>query len=162
MKPISDMSPQELSALVAYTSDSANLTIYYSDIVSITDTHVVTTTTSYRVLDETRQLLRDGKANYELYSMLNASVDVDALLSEKIENLTSDSIRQHVQPVLDTLAAVTSAIGSSSSRLSNSVDHVDSIDLDSITQATEAALSQIQSMQSKFAGVVSDLQTLYR
>lgn len=156
------MSPQELSALVAYTSDTASLTIYYSDVVSITDTHVVTTTTSYRVLGITREILRRGKANYELYSMLNASVDVDALLSEKIKDLTSDSIRQHVQPVLDTLSAVTSAIDRSASTLSDSVSHINSLNLDSITQSTKDALSQIQSMQSKFAGVVSDLQTLYR
>ena len=163
------MTPQELQELVSYTSPTASLTVYYSDVVTITHTHVVTTTTSYKVKEGTRQDLLIGKANFELYSMTHASVDVDSLIQQKVKDLTSEALLQYIEPVLDTLRqsvvlvgeAVTS-VNTSTNALANAVSNIQDIDTNAISSRTKDIVKSVVKLEGKFNDVVNDLKTLYQ
>lgn len=169
MKQPGEMTSAEVENLVSYTSPAASLTVYYSDIVSITDTHVVTTTTSYKVRGSAREDILRGKANYELYSMLHASIDVDALLAQKIEDLTTQSLLQYVEPVLDTLRnsvvlvgeAVT-GVNTNTNALANAVSSIQEIDTHAISSRTKDIVKSVVKLEGKFTDVVNDLKTLYQ
>ena len=102
MKPIAEMSEQELQNLISFTSKGT--TIYYSKLTSInSNTGVLTydNAKTYSADGETLVAITKGKARYEAYRLSMTESDAKSLLLETADKILTNKFAEQIQPTID-------------------------------------------------------------
>jgi hypothetical protein len=99
MKKIKDMSPQEISELVSYTTP-AGTTIYYSGITHMSSSSIIYQEELLKELSPSViELLKEGKANYEAYRIMMTPQEVSKYLSDQVDTLLANKVAEALDSV---------------------------------------------------------------
>ena len=160
MRPISEMSTEELQDLLSIATD-AGTPIYYSTITRIAkDSALIDGEIVEGISPEGVKSLRKGKLNYEAYRLQMSSDELHSILTDKVDTLVDERIKALLNPLKSQVESTSKAIkhiADDSSSISTFFPATFSEDFKSRLDST---LSNIKSSKADFDSITTKLKSL--
>lgn len=158
MKPIQEMSQEELNSLVSFT-DTSSTTYYYSKISSISSSGFTYAGEHLNVSSvEGLKRLKAGLDIYETYKLFNGDIDMEFKLKTKIDEILSehitmkfDGVLQRIDTFLEGMSTSDSAIHQVSNLARDLQQKVNTLDIDSLESTAKRKFSEIKDLTEGLA-----------
>lgn len=179
MKPITNMSTNELNDLVSFRVGT--LCIFYSEVSTVSESSFIYKGESiYDVSSTVLAAIRQGKLTYEAYKLHSTSMNVDDYIRSHASTILTDTLASdlssftaHLKELsndtLRNLSTVADNLDSAqpvSTAIINRLNHLqstaDSIDLDSLHSTARSAADSIAPYIKEFDRVTDKLKSLFR
>ena len=158
MKPIQEMAPEEVEALISFVDNSGSDRYYYSKIDSISEEGITYSGEFYRGTKDGIKSIKAGLVRYETYKLFNGGIDMEYKLKTKIDEILSehitlkfDDVLQRIDTFLVGMSTSDSAIHQVSNLAKDLQQKVNTLDIDSLESTAKRKFSEIKDLTEGLA-----------